>query len=169
MAGDMDFYGYSRERVGQTIYSSDYASLYFANTAGGAKASASKAALVQSAALAYNQQVIPRFEGGSHELFWLTGQSRGTLQVGRLVGDKGILDGIRYGSAVNDVRKGVLGGVEFKIGRLGMQGVTVKQEVLILSGCMLSGWGVSFNTGGLDVSESMSVEVALVKRGLQKR
>ena len=169
MSGDIDFFGYERAKVGQYIYSSDYAALYFANSAGGSAVSASKAGLVQSAAMSYQHNVQPRFEAGSHELYWLTGQSLGTLQVGRLVGDKGILDNIRYGNAVNDIRKGILGGVEFKIGRLGLTGVTVKQEVLILSGCVLAAYGISFNVGGLEVQESMTIQTALVKRGLQQR
>lgn len=167
MPGDIDFFGYERANVGQYIYSSDYAALYFANSPGGTTAAAQKAGLVQSAAMSYQHNVQPRFEAGSHELYWLTGQSLGTLQVGRLVSDKGILDGIRHGQAVNDVRKGILGGVEFKIGRLGMTGVTVKQEVLILSGCVLAAYGISFNVGGLEVQESMTIQTALVKRGLR--
>lgn len=168
MPGDIDFYGYDRAKVGQYIYSSDYAALFFANTAGGSGVSAQKAGLVQSAAVSYQHNVQPRFEAGSHELYWLTGQALGTLQVGRLVGDKGLLDGIRYGNSPGDLRKGVLGSVEFKIGRLNMTGVSVKQEVLIMSGCVLAAYGVSFNVGGLEVQESMTIQTAMVKRGLQQ-
>jgi hypothetical protein len=165
--GDIDFYGYERARVGQYLLSSDYAAIYFANTAGGASVSASRAGLVQSAAVSYQHQVLPRFEAGSHELYWLTGQATGAVQVGRLISDKGILDGIRVGRASNDIRKGVLGGVEFKIGRLGLQGISVKQEVLILSGCVLAVYNVSFSVGGLEVAEGMTIQTALLKRGLR--
>ena len=129
--------------------------------------SASRAGLVQNAAVSYQHNVQPRFEAGSHELYWLTGQSMGVVQVGRLISDKGILDGVRHGRASNDIRKGILGGVEFKIGRLGLQGISVKQEVLILSGCVLSAYGVSFNVGGLEVQEAMTIQTALLKRGLR--
>jgi hypothetical protein len=167
MAGDIDFFGYTRQNVGQYIYSSDYAALYFSNTPGGANVAAAKAGLVQSAAVSYQHNVQPRFEAGSHELYWLTGQSLGSVQVGRLIGDRGILDGVRHGQDPNNIRKGVLGAVEFKIGRLGLQGISVRQEVLILSGCVLSAYGISFNVGGLEVQESMTIQTALVKRGLR--
>ncbi len=167
MAGDIDFFGYERMNVGQYIYSSDYAALYFANTVGGSAVSAQKAGLVQSAAVSYQHNVQPRFEAGSHELYWLTGQSLGSVQVGRLVGQRGILEGVKSGNAPNNIRKGVLGGVEFKIGRLGLQGISVIQEVLILSGCVLSAYGISFNVGGLEVQESMTIQTALMKRGLR--
>ena len=164
---DIDFFGYERANAGQYIYSSDYASLFFANTPGGPATPAGRASMIQSCALSYQHNVIPKFEGGSHELYWLTGQSLGTLQVGRLVGDKGILEGIRSGNAANDIRKGILGGVEFKVGRTNLQGVAVKQEVIILSGCVLAAWGISFNVGGLEVQEAMTIQTALVKRGLR--
>lgn len=164
MAGDIDFFGYERANVGQYIYSSDYAALYFSNAAGGAVANAGKAGLVQRATVAYQHNVQPRFEAGSHELYWLTGQALGSVQVGRLIGDRGILDGVMHGANPNDLRKGVLGAVEFKIGRIGLEGVSVRQEVLVLSGCVLSAYGISFDVGGLDVQESLTIQTALVKR-----
>lgn len=166
MPGDLDFFGYERQHVGQFLYSSDYAALYFANTAGGASVSAEKAGLVQNATLAYQHNVQPRFEAGSHELYWITGQSLGTLQVGRLVGDRGILDGIRFRDARNDLRKGLLGAVEFKVGRQNLTGVNVRQEVLVLSGCVLAAYGISFSVGALEVQEPMTIQTALVKRAL---
>lgn len=167
MAGDLDFFGYERAQAGSYIYSSDYAAVFFANSPGGVAASARKAGLVQSAAVSYQHNVQPRFEGGSSELYWLTGQSMGTLQLGRLIGDRGILDGINHGAARDDIRKGVLGGVEFKVGRLGLKGVSVRQEVLVLSGCVLGAYGISFNVGGLEVQEALTIHTALVKRGLR--
>lgn len=164
---DIDFFGYTRANAGQYIYSSDYASLYFSNTPGGPAVPAGRAGMVQSCALSYQHNVLPKFEGGSHELYWITGQALGALQVGRLVSDKGILEGIRSGNAANDLRKGILGGVEFKIGRVNMTGVSVKQEVMMLSGCVLASWGISFNVGGLEVAEAMTIQTALVKRGLR--
>ncbi len=169
MAGDIDFFGYERANVGQYIFSSDYAALYFANSAGGAAVASSKAGLVQSAAVSYQHNVQPRFEAGSHELYWLTGQSLGSVQVGRLIGDRGILDGVRHGNTPNNIRKGVLGGVEFKIGRLGLQGISMKQEVLMMTGCVLSAYGISFNVGGLEVQESMTIQTALMKRAVAPR
>lgn len=133
----------------------------------GAAVGAAKAGLIQNAAVSYQQNVQPRFEAGSHELYWLTGQAMGSVQVGRLIGDRGILDGVVYGNDPNNIKKGLLGGIEFKIGRLGLAGITVKQEVIMLSGCVLSAYGISFNVGGLEVQESMTIQTALLKRGLQ--
>jgi hypothetical protein len=164
---DIDLFGYSRAEAGHYLYSSDYAAVYFANTPGGAVSPAGKAALVQSAGVSYQHNVQPRFESGSHELYWVTGQSLGTLQMARLIGDRGFLDGINYGRAANDLRKGVLGGVEFKVGQESMVGVSVKQDVLVLSGCVLSAWGTSFNVGGLEVQEALTIQTALVKRGFR--
>lgn len=162
--GDIDFFGYNRAKVGTYIYSSDYAALYFSNDPGGTSMPAIKAGLVQNAALAYQHNVQPRFEAGSHELYWLTGQSVGTLQMGRLVSDRGMLADIQHGGSPTDVRKGVLGTVEFKMGRIGMEGIAVKQDVLMLNGCVLSSYGVAFNVGGLEVQESLTIQTALVRK-----
>ena len=159
---DIDFYGYERAKVGTFIYSSDYASVYFSNSGSGNQAR--KAGLVQSAAVVYQHNVQPRFEGGSSELYWLSGQSFGTLQVARCVGDQGILEGVQHQRSPNNIRKGILGGVEFKVGRLGLEGISTRQDVIALSGCVLQSWGASFSVGGLEVQESMTIQTALVKR-----
>lgn len=161
---ESDFFGYSREKVGSFLLSADYASLYFANIPGGTAVAAQKAGLVQNATLAYQQQVQPRFETGSHELFWLTGQSLGTLQVSRLVGEKGILDGVSVNNNSNNLRKGLIGSVEMKLGRQGLTGLTVKQQVIALSGCVMGNIGLGWGVGGFDVQESFSVSVALMKK-----
>ena len=165
---DVDILGYSRSKVGTVLYSSDYAAIYFANSIGGPPTAASKAGLVQSAAVSYQHAVQPRFEAGSHELYWVTGQALGTVQLARVIGDKGFLAGIQFGDQPNDIRKGVLGGVEMKVGRLGLQGIEARQEVLMMSGCVLSGVSMAFSVGGLEIQESLRIETAMLRRGLRQ-
>lgn len=169
---DTDFFGYERANPGSYVYSSDYASVYFSNNEAGT--GSQRAGLVQNCTCAYQHNVQPRFEGGSSELFWLAGQALGTLQMGRLVGDAGILNGVRLiGGAGRDIRNGTLGGIDFKIGKKGVGGgasnvtrVLARQNVLVMRGCVLSGFGASFSTGGLEVQEAMTIQTALMKVAL---
>lgn len=155
-----DFFGYTRHNPGQFVYSSDYSSVYFANTRGGATNESNRAGLVQSAAVSYQHRVEPRFEAGSSELYWCTGQSSGAVQMGRLVGDRGFLEGIRAGRAGRGMReKGVLGTVEFKAGT-----VNVDQDVLTLGGCVLQGVAFSTSVGALEISEALTVQVAVMEK-----
>jgi hypothetical protein len=146
--------------------SSEYASLYFANTYAANAAPATRLGLIQSASCAYQQATRAVFEAGSSSIFWQTGQSLGTIQVGRMVGQNGILDGVNPGNQSNSLGKGFLGGIEFKLGRLGLQGVNVSQSVLVLGGAILSSVGWSFTTGGLDVSEAVTIQAAIMSQAL---
>ena len=157
-----DFFGYERQRPGQVIFSSDYAMVMFANSLTGDPAN--KLGLVQAAGVSYQHNVQPRFETGSHELFWLTGQSLGAVQLTRLVGEQGILVGIPQLADPNDLRKGALGTVDIKMGRKGISGIAVSQSVLELSGCMMSNYGTSFSVGGLEVQESVTIQVAMMRK-----
>src|ERR1700761_7118098 len=106
---DQDLFAYTRNNVGSYLFSSDYSSIYFENSAGaGLTTPAQRAGLIQNATCAYQHNVQPRFEAGSHNLYWVTGQSMGTLQLGRLIGDAGILAGINIGGGGNDLRNGIL-------------------------------------------------------------
>ena len=162
---DIDFYGYERSKAGTYLYSSDYAAVYFAGGMGGFGTQAGKAGLVQNATCAYQHNVVPKFEGGSSELFWVTGQAVGRLALGRLLGEEGILNGI--GQSSDSMRNGLLGGVDFKVGRLG-GAVTAagRQDVLVLKGCVLSAYGLTFSVNGLEVQENLTIETALVKRSM---
>jgi len=168
---DTDFFGYQRSKTGQYLYSSDYAAVYFGSqiaSTTGAQVSAGtgvKAGLVQGCSVAYQQTVQPRFEGGSSELFWVAGQALGTIQVSRLIGQNGLLDGINVNT--NALQNGLLGSIEFKVGRTAgvpVVAVQAKQDVLVLKGCVFESYGAQFNVGGMDVNESMLIRAALVKR-----
>jgi hypothetical protein len=168
---DTDFFGYQRSKTGRYLYSSDYAAVYFGSqipSSTGAQVSSGtgvKAGLVQSCSVAYQQTVQPRFEGGSSELYWVAGQSLGTIQVGRLIGQNGLLNGINENT--NAMQNGLLGSIEFKVGRTAgvpVVAVSARQDVLVLKGCVFESYGVAFSVGGLDVQESMLIRAALVKR-----
>lgn len=167
---DTDLFGYTKPTAGSYIFSSDYAALYFENSNGAVAATpAQRAGLVQNSTVAYQQNIQPRFEGGSSALYWLAGQSIGTIQAGRLIGDAGILDGVTVGGGGNDLRNGIIGGIDFKIGRKGAHLnvnplITTTQSILVLRGCVMSGYGASFSTGGLEVQEAMTIQCALIKR-----
>lgn len=168
---DTDFFGYTRSKAGQYLYSSDYAAVYFGSqipSTTGANVSSGhgvKAGLVQNCSVAYQQTVQPRFEGGSSELYWVAGQSLGTIQVGRLIGQAGILNGINMNTEA--LQNGLLGSIEFKVGRMaGVPIVTVaaKQDVLVLKGCVFESYGAVFSVSGMDVQESMLIRAALIRR-----
>jgi len=168
---DTDFFGYTRSKAGQYLYSSDYAAVYFgsqiANTNGAQVSSGPgvKAGLVQSCSVAYQQTVQPRFEAGSSELYWVAGQALGTIQVGRLIGQDGLLNGINQNT--NALQNGLLGSIDFKVGRkagVPVVAVAARQDVLILKGCVFESYGAAFNVGGMDVQESLLIRCALVKR-----
>lgn len=158
---DIDMFGYQRSKVGSYLVSSDYAAVYFTDPSGAL--SANKAGLVQSASVSYQHQVQPRFESGSSELYWLTGQPMGRIGIGRLVGDRGILDGISFNDNPGSLKKGLLGNVEFQYGRLGLTDVTVNQSVLVMSGCVLAGVGFNHGTGSFDIQEALTIDAALMK------
>ena len=160
---DVDFYGYERDYAGTYLYSSDVAAIYFDNNGVG---NPQRAGLVQNVQASYQQSVLPRFEAGSSELYWVTGQAQGSVGCGRLVSYQGLLDGINVGQGTSDLRNGILGSVTIKIGKLAgqLRQVQLPQSQLIMKGCVLQGYSTSFTTGALEVAESMAIQVALMKR-----
>ena len=168
---DTDFFGFQRSKPGTYVFSSDFAAVYFgtqvASTIGATVSSGTgaKAGLVQSCSAAYQASCRPVFEGGSSELYWVVGQSIGSFQCGRVIGQPGLLDGINVSQA--PLNNGYLGAVEFKVGRLsGVNTVqaAVKQDVLVMKGCVLTSVGWQFSSGAAEISESILVSVALMKR-----
>ena len=160
---DIDFYGYERDYAGTYLYSSDVAAIYFDNNGVG---SPYKAGLVQNVSASYQHSVLPRFEAGSSELFWVTGQAQGDVSMGRLISYGGLLDGIEPGTGDTDLKNGILGSVFIKIGKLQgqLRQVSIPQSQLVMTGCVLANYGASFTTGALEVSEMTAIKVALMKR-----
>jgi len=159
----VDFYGYERDHAGTYLYSSDVAAIYFGNNGVGTP---QRAGLVQNVQASYQQSVLPRFEAGSSELYWVAGQSQGSVGVGRLVSFGGLLDGIAPGDGSTDLRNGILGSIFIKIGKLAgqLRQVQIPQSQLIMKGCVLQGYSTTFTTGALEVAESMAIQVALMKK-----
>lgn len=76
----MDFFGYQRTGNARAqIVSSEFARI----SIGG------QVSLVQSFQAAYQHDVRPVFEIGSPQIRWVTGHPRGTINVGRIVGNNG--------------------------------------------------------------------------------
>lgn len=167
---DIDFYGYERAQAGAYLYSSDVAAIYFdngpGNTETGDQAPPNRAGLVQNVTASYQHSVLPRFEAGSSELFWVTGQSQGSVGMSRLVSSGGLLNGLNPGQGLSSLNNGILGSVAIKIGKLSgqLRTVALQQSQLIMRGCVLSTYSASFTTGALEVSEMTAINVALMKK-----
>lgn len=117
-------------------------------------------------ACSYQHAVLPRFEAGSSELYWVTGQSKGDVSVGRLVAYNGMIDGIRPGQGTSNLQNGILGGINIKIGKMSgaLRAVSLPQSQMVLAGCVLAGYTCSFTTGALEVSEQLGIQVAFMKQ-----
>lgn len=157
---DIDFFGYTRHNAGKYLPTSDYSALYFANTAGGTGTPSKRAGLVQSTAVSYQHRVEPRFEIGSSDIYWVTGQAMGAVTMNRVVGERGFFDGVQVGGAGASLEKGVIGTVEFKAGGQ----VGLKQDVITMTGCVLQGFGINSSVGGLEVSEGITVNVGMMQK-----
>lgn len=166
-----DFYGYTRSGTNQFLYSTDYASVIFDNTgivpqSGGSLTPAGNIGLVQSVNCVYQHNVQARFEAGSSQLFWLAGQARGVMDMGRLVSSNGLLDGVSFGGTPQGIGNGAIGGVNLQLskGKTTVNASDAKSH-LVLKACVLSSYSVTFATGGLEVAEMIRIECGLVKRG----
>lgn len=152
---NVDIFGYTRDRAGQMLMSSDYAALHL-NSSG---ADGTKLGLLQQVGANYAHRVEARFEAGSSELYWTAGQSMGQVNAGRLVGDVGILQGIEFDRNPNNNRKGSMAGIDFKLGVPALSRSTVR-----MSGCIAEALAITFGAGELDVRESLSIKVARLEK-----
>lgn len=152
---NVDIFGYTRDRAGSTIMSSDYAALHL-NSSGGL---GTKLGLLQNAMANYAHRVEPRYEAGSSEIYWAAGQSMGKVSAGRLVGDVGILQGVQFDRNPNNNRKGSMAGIDFKLGVPALARSTVH-----MAGCVAQGISINFGAGALDVQESLDIMVARMER-----
>lgn len=154
----LDFFGYTRQRPGAHIMSSEYAAILMSNSQ--TTAPSNRLGLVQGATVAYGHRVMPIFEAGSSELYWLTGQPSGTIGIERVVGDNFVagLQGLAQpGSSSQLLNQGAIGEVDFKAGVS-----TINQTVLRFGGCVLSGMTWSTSVGSLSIATQMKIEVALL-------
>lgn len=149
----VDIFGYNRQRPGDRIMSSDYAAMHLTSSG----AAGGKLGLLQQVSANYTHRVEPRFEAGSSELYWASGQSMGKIDAGRLVGEAGILENVQYTRSQNDIHKGTLAGVDFKMG-------AVSKNTISMRGCVIEGITVQFGAGDIDVRESLSIKVAMLEK-----
>lgn len=168
---ETDFYGYNRSGTNRFLYSTDYAAVVFDNTGvipqpGDTLTGTGHMSLVQSVTAVYQHRVEARFEAGSSELYWLCGQARGMMEMGRIVSDQGLFSGVSIGAGPQNIGNGAIGGVHIQVAR-GSTSVRASdaKNHLVLKGCVLSSASVTFATGGLEVAEMLRIECALVKRG----
>lgn len=133
------------------IISSDYAALSFGGGGGN-----DKLKLVQSAQLNYGHQVIPRFEAGSSELYWVTGQAQGRITVQRAVSQSGMFGEVEADKAAN----GTLIKFSMAVEKLG-NSVSVSGSTNInFTGGVVVNLTASVQTGSLDVSEGVEIAFA---------
>lgn len=149
--------GYDRSDTTARLISSDYAAISFGT---------SEVGLVQSAQLNYGHQVIPRFEAGSSNLYWVTGQAQGRITVQRAVSSKGLFGSIDVGEAA----KGTLAKFSLKIEDAGFTAggniANVSGDTNInFSGGVIVNITASVQTGNLDVSEGVEIAFAEMDMG----
>ena len=148
--------GYKREKAqdAMRLISSDHATLKMANGSG-----ESQIHLVQNARVQFQHQVTPRFEAGSAELYWLVGQSQGTVTIGRAVSKSGFFSNL----SPSDAASGDL--VTFTLDTTTRKGPGVKveaspQDTLTFKNGVIAGLGANIATQGLDVSEEVTINFA---------
>lgn len=147
---NVDLFGYNKTKAGTFLFSSDYAMLQM---------NGGKLGLLQNATANYAHRVEPRWEAGSSELYWVSGQSSGNVAAGRLVGENGILEGVDFERTTSSIRKGAMAGIEFKLGSPGGSKPAVRMD-----GCVAQSVSIQFGAGELDVRESLSILVAKMER-----
>jgi hypothetical protein len=149
--------GYHREKTqdNMRLISSDYATLKMSD---GAASPTGEINLVQNARVSFQHNVTPRFEAGSAELYWLTGQSQGTVTIGRAVSRGGFFSGLTpSNAAVGDL-------VQFSLdtskGNFGTTvSATPKKSIQFKNG-VIAALGANIATQGLDVSEEVTINFA---------
>jgi len=154
--------GYGRDQVTERLISSDYAALSL--TGGGS----GTIKLVQNAQLNYGHQVIPRFEAGSSELYWVTGQAQGRINIGRAVSSGGVFANIKP----QDAATGELVSFSLEIkdnaggnGSIsGVKGVTGETNISFEGGVVVN-LTANITTGNLDVAEGVEIAFADMIQG----
>jgi len=142
--------GYKRDDNTKRLISSDYAALKF-GTGGSIK-------LVQNAQLTYGHQVTPRFEAGSSQLYWVTGQAQGRITLGRAVSSGGFFSGLdpqkASGGSLVSFNLSIGG---FDAANKGGQITVGSNTTLNFEGGVIANLTATVTTGSLDVSEGVEI------------
>lgn len=138
-----DIFGYNNnvKSEGQ-VASSEFASV----TVG------SKQSLVQSVIADYGQTVTPVSQVGDTQIYWITGQPQGTLNITKLVGSGGFFEGwkgLECGK-VNNLAVSLDGG------RCGFSGA----GNLTFNGGVIQRVNVTLGTGQMTIGENCVIQIA---------
>jgi hypothetical protein len=142
--------GYNRTKDTKRLISSDFAAISLDSSA--------ELGLVQQASAQYSHQVIPRFEAGSSNLFWVTGQSQGTVTLGRAVSQDGFFGSLRPQDAAGGTL--VKLNINMKNANLQNQVKTGAGKSIHFTGGIIAAMSSQISAASLDVSESVTINCA---------
>ena len=142
--------GYNRTKDTKRLISSDFAAISLDAEAG--------LGLVQQASAQYGHQVIPRFEAGSSNLFWVTGQSQGTVTLGRAVSQDGFFGSLKPQEAAGGTL--VKLNINMKDANLLNQVKTGAGSSIHFTGGIIAAMSSNISAASLDVSESVTINCA---------
>ena len=138
-----DIFGYNNSvRSEGQVASSEFASI----TAG------KKQSLVQNVTASYGQTVTPVNQLGDTQIYWITGQPQGSLEITKLVGSSGFFDGWK------GLDCGKISNLAVNINgdRCGFSG----SGNLTFTGGVIESVSVTLGTQRLTVSENCKIKVA---------
>lgn len=144
-----DYFGYDRNIKSKELISADFAKLDIGN---------GRVSLVQNVNASYGHRSEFRFETGSSDAYFVSGQPMGQISVSRLVGRKGFLSEHREnpGLACGELDK-------LSIYIDGDENCSVEDggnDKLKFEGAHIENFNISFGAGALEVSESFGYKVA---------
>jgi len=145
-----NIYGYERTEKSDPgqIVSSDHALIDVGGVVG----------LVQSVTGNYSHRVEPKFEAGSPNLYWVTGQASGTIEIGRLLGAGNFEGGLSLGDGcgvISPITISMDGGSCVKAG---------ESQTIVFSGAVVQSYTLAFSVGNLEVTEGLRIMIAELAR-----
>ncbi len=116
--------------------------------------------LVQSISIQYNQPLNRLYEIGSADVYFAHGRSIGTMQIGRIIGEKLITELIGpTGTGVwsTDLSKGLPGSRTVILKKKGNSNKGANLQ-FILSGCLVESYGYATDANGMISQENVSMQ-----------
>lgn len=147
-SSSQDLFGFTREmKPTGTLITSEVAALTF----GG-----SQLTLVQQVQCTYQQRVEPKYEAGTSNVYWVSGQAGGQLTVSRLVSKAGF-------SLFSAVKESAckLSSISVSFGSNGGSSkcVATAKDKFTLSGVIATSVGFSYGVGQMEVTENATFNV----------
>jgi hypothetical protein len=149
--------GYKRTKDSNRLISSDFAIVSLSGAGG--SSGKQPLGLVQNANVAYGHQVLSRFEAGSSNLYWVTGQAQGVINIARAVSEGGFFNSLQPENAAS----GTMMTIDLSIKEPNFTGESVSikgKKALHFKGGVIANLGATVATGSLDVSETVTINVA---------